>query len=117
MDRDSIMFALTERFKDAIAEYAHENGDISISQLCREAVAEKIGYDLKADKVKRGRPMKYRNDAERKIAIKRRNENRRIERKALVQALAEEHARQQRAKDAAGMRESLVRKGVDPDSE
>lgn len=111
LERDSIMFGLSERFKDAIGEFAEKNS-LSISALIREAVAEKIGYDLGADRVARGRPKKYRNESERKIATKRRS----AEKRALVKALLQAHKRAEQEAAAAALRESLVRKGVDPDS-
>lgn len=111
-ERESIMFGLSPGFKDAIAKFAHENGDIPTAQLIREAVAEYIGYNLEQDRVKRGRPVKYKNKAEKKIASRRRS----MERRALIKAL-EEHARKaEREKQAEALRASLVRKGIDPEA-
>lgn len=110
-ERESIMFHLTERFKDAVLEYSETVG-VSASELIRQAVAERIGYDLEQDRVARGRPKKYRNEAERKIASKRRG----AERRALIRALLQAHEREETQKQADALRASLVRKGVDPDS-
>ena len=110
-ERVSIMFSLSERFKEAIGEYAATT-EQSVARLIREAVAAHIGYDLKRDQAKRGRPTKYRNESERKIASRRKS----AERRALIRALTEAAARQEAEKQAEALRASLVRKGVDPDS-
>lgn len=64
--RDQIVLQASEALKEALAEYAQMNGT-SMAQVIREAVAERIDYDL-AGEPKQARFTRYASIEERKTA-------------------------------------------------
>jgi len=100
-DKTALMFGLTETFKDAIAEWAQTN-DRSTADVCRQAIAEYIDYDLAGEQTgreNRGRPTKYASPEERKQAQK----NREIAKRELVKNLLREHEAAIKAKAIAAL--------------
>jgi hypothetical protein len=81
------MFPLTSDLKDAMGKYATQH-DMSVAQLIRECVAERIGYELEAVETHR----KYASQEERVAAQKIRN----AERKALADRLVKEYLAKQK---------------------
>ena len=83
--KDQIVLQASEQFKEALQTYAQIN-EISMAALIREAVADRIGYDLASDpKIERTR--KYANADERKKAGLERARRERLRNKRMLQAL------------------------------
>jgi monoamine oxidase len=106
-DKHTMLFQISEGLKDALGTYAQKN-NMPASEVARQAIAQFIKYDLAADPIPMGRPRRYANKEER-LAAQRKE---RADNKAILQALLDAHAREQRQKDANSLREWLERKGV-----
>lgn len=64
--RDQIVLQASEALKEALAEYAQAN-NTSMAQVIREAVSERIGYDLAKEPATQ-RTTRYASPEERKAA-------------------------------------------------
>lgn len=106
MAKESIVFIVSEEFKETIAQAATD-ANVSVGELIRVALAEKLGYDL-AGEPSVERRKKYANKAERDKAMRERAKERRTNERELLEALRQAS----KAQDIAGMREYLEKKGV-----
>lgn len=87
--RDQIVLQASDSLKEALAEYATMNGT-SMAQVIREAIAERIDYDL-ANEPASQRTHKYASVAERKAAqLERAKTRRHIEKEIRIAVKAKD---------------------------
>ena len=104
MAKETIVFQLSDDFKEVIATKAQED-QISVGELIRRVMAEALEYDL-ADEPSTERRRKYATVAERNKAMRERAKVRRAEERELLEALR----RADRDEDIKALRDSLKKK-------
>lgn len=106
MSKLNVVIGMSEQLKDALDIYA-QSKKRSTADVVRTAIADMIGYDLKAEKAnsieRRGRPKVYATEAERKAAVAQRAKEQRAEARRLV----DQYRQQQARRDMAAFRKSV----------
>jgi hypothetical protein len=102
---------MSEAMSDALEEFAGTHRT-DVQKVMRQAIADAIGWDLVADESgrveTRGRPRKYKNEFERKEAVRQRHARRR----ELTKLILEDASRQERENGASALEGSLKRRGA-----
>lgn len=116
MNNKVLQVIVSQALADELESHAYKLGQ-SISSYCREILANSIGYDLSLDtearkaNERRGRPRKYSSEQQRKDA---KNERERANR-ANVRQILDDYRHQLHIATAGQLRESLEKKGINPD--
>jgi hypothetical protein len=104
------MVGMSEELKDALGVWA-QSRCLSIAQVAREAIAERIDYDLDAEanrKVeRRGRPKQYETKEQRRSASRQRAKDRRALNKRLLNDYVTQQARTERSAFKAAVEAKL----------
>lgn len=106
-DRAQNLFVSTPEFKEAIAQYAHNN-NMTASEVIRIAVAQYIGYDIELATMGVGARKKYASKEERQAEYNRKNK----EARQSVKKLVEEYLSDQHKQNVNSLEEWLARRAV-----
>lgn len=105
MSMSPTMFPISDELKEAADKYAAALG-ISRAALFREAIAEKIGFDLKSVPSGAGRPQKYATPEDRKAHQKAVNKAK----KSMTDRLIELYNKGEREEDIKALAQSIANK-------